>query len=135
MDNVYGYVNGKAVYSRDEFVFACRKFGPIKTDDELLEYAKKATSNWYDAGWHRTFETFYLSKYALAEPYCSLTKTEFDRLLELQKESQTKIKAIEDARCWKYVRTECFADNSEEEIWVDKDGVEKRIITVYPHGD
>ena len=33
---VYGYVNGKAVYSRNEFIFAVRGFGPIENDNELL---------------------------------------------------------------------------------------------------
>ena len=26
--NVYGYVNGKPTYSRDEFIFTVRGFGP-----------------------------------------------------------------------------------------------------------
>jgi hypothetical protein len=84
---VYGYVNGKAVYSRDEFTFAARGFGPIENDDELLAFAQKVTSNWYDAGWHRTFTHFYLSDYALSEPYRSLTLKEFARLKDLQKEA------------------------------------------------
>ena len=39
--NVYGYVNGKAVYSRDEFIFASRGFGEMTTDAEILKYAEK----------------------------------------------------------------------------------------------
>lgn len=132
---VFGYVNGKAVYSPDEFVFEARHFGPIQTDEELMAYAKKVTHNWYNAGWHRTFETFYLSDYALSEPYASLTKAEFNRLVELQKAAKAAAKAKEDARCWQYVTTVYYADNSEEELWRDKDGVEKWVMTVGPHGD
>ena len=83
---VYGYVNGKPTYSRDEFIFECRHFGPIETDEELLAYAEKVTSKWYYAGWHQSFVGFYLSDYALAEPYRSLTLKEFNRLKELQGE-------------------------------------------------
>lgn len=34
--NVYGYVNGKPTYSRDEFIFTVRGFGPIENDADLL---------------------------------------------------------------------------------------------------
>lgn len=36
--NVYGYVNGKPVFSRDEFIFEHRKRGPIEDDAELSPY-------------------------------------------------------------------------------------------------
>lgn len=52
--NVYGYVNGKPTYSRDEFIFTVRGFGPIENDADLLAFAEKATSRWYNAGWHQT---------------------------------------------------------------------------------
>ena len=39
--NVYDYVNGKAVYSRDEFIFKVRGFEEITSDFELLKFAKK----------------------------------------------------------------------------------------------
>ena len=133
--DVYGYVNGEAVFSRDEFVYKCRKRGPITDDDELIEFAEDVTHNWYDAGWHRTFTTYYLGDYALDEPCKSLTKTEYARLKELQKAERARIKAADKAREWKLERTEYFADNSVEEVWIDKDGTEKRVMTVYPHGD
>ena len=41
--NVYGYVNGKPVFSRDEFIFEHRKRGPIEDDAELIAFAEKAT--------------------------------------------------------------------------------------------
>jgi hypothetical protein len=82
--NVYGYVNGKAVYSRDEFIFTKRGFETIETDAELLKYAEKVTSNWYNAGHHHTFTTYYLGDYALDEPQASLTTEEYKRLKELQ---------------------------------------------------
>ena len=45
--NVYGYVNGKPVFSRDEFIFEHRKRGPIEDDAELIAFAEKATSGWH----------------------------------------------------------------------------------------
>lgn len=82
--NVYGYVNGKAVYSRDEYIFTKRGFEAIENDAELLKYAEKVTGNWYRAGHHHSFISFYLGDYALDEPQASLTKEEYKRLKELQ---------------------------------------------------
>ena len=48
--NVYGYVNGKPVYSHDEFAITARKFGPIESDDALIAYAEKETGHWHCAG-------------------------------------------------------------------------------------
>lgn len=132
---IYGYVNGKAVYSSDEFRYEARGFGAIENDEELLAFAEKVTSGWYDAGWTRTFTTYYLSDYALSEPYASLTGSEFNRLKELQAEARAEEKRIEEAKEWKYVETIYWADNSEEEVWVNKYGEEKRIMVVGPHGD
>lgn len=73
--NVYGYVNGKPVFSRDEFIFEHRKRGPIEDDAELIAFAEKATSGWHNAGWSHSFISFYLSDYALSEPFASLTLT------------------------------------------------------------
>ena len=99
--NVYGYVNGKPTYSRDEFIFAVRGFGPIENDADLLAFAEKVTSRWYNAGWHQTFATYYLSDYALSEPGRSLTVKEFNRLKELQQAAREAEKAADDAREWK----------------------------------
>lgn len=82
--NVYGYVNGKAVYSRDEYIFTKRGFETIETDAELIKYAEKVTHNWYSAGHSRTFISYHLGDYALDEPQASLTKEEYKRLKELQ---------------------------------------------------
>lgn len=133
--NVYGYVNGKPIYSRDEYVFACRGFGAIENDADLLAFAEKATHGWYHAGWKRTFTGFYLSDYALAEPRKSLTAKEFARLKELQTEAQAEAKRIEDAKQWRYVETVYWADNSVEEIYEDKDGNRKTVMVTGPHGD
>lgn len=135
-----GFYNGIPCYSHEEFVYRCRerelgRFGAIENDDELIEFARKASRNWYDAGWHQTFETYYLGDYALDEPKRSLTDAEYKRLKELQKEAQTKAKAKEDAREWKLVTTYYYADNSVEELWRDKDGNEKMVMTVGAHGD
>lgn len=60
--NVYGYVNGKPVFSRDEFIFEHRKRGPIEDDAELIAFAEKATSGWHNAGWSHSFISFYLHR-------------------------------------------------------------------------
>lgn len=133
--NVYGYVNGKAVYSRDEFIFAKRKFGVIESDEELMAFAEKASYGWSYAGWKHSFLDYYLSDYALSEPYASLTKAEFKRLKELQAEARAAHEAAEKAREWKKVDVIYWADNSVEEIWEDKDGNRKGFMAVGPHGD
>ena len=133
--NVYGYVNGKPTYSRDEFIFTVRGFGPIENDADLLAFAEKVTSRWYNAGWHQTFATYYLSDYALSEPFASLTLNEFGHLKELQQEAREAAKAADDARCWRLKETINWADNSVEEIYEDKDGNTKYVTVVGPHGD
>lgn len=132
---LYGYVNSKIVFTRDEFVFRARGFGPIETDEELMAFAEKVSGHWHNAGWSRKFTEFYLSDYACGEPYQHLTNKEFYRLKELQKQAQAAEKAADDAREWKKVDHICYADNSEEEIWEDKDGIRKTVMVVGPHGD
>lgn len=133
--DVYGYVNGKKAYSRDEYIEMCRGFADLHGDDELLEYAQKVTHDWYNAGWHRTFTSYYLSDYALEEPYRSLKKHEFERLKELQAEARAAEKAADDAREWRFIQSCYYADNSVEEVWEDKDGNRKIVMTTAPHGD
>lgn len=135
MNEVYGYVDGKAVYSRDEFIFEQRGFGAIQNDTDLLAYAEKVSWGWQNAGWKRRFTEFYLSDYALNEPYASLTHAEFERLKELQVAARQKEKELEEAQEWKYVETVYYADNSVEEIWENKYGERKSVMTVGPHGD
>ena len=128
-EKLYGYFGKKPVYgSRDNWIYTVRGFGPIESDKELMEYAEKVTWGWADAGWKRRFEDFYLSDYALAHPYS-------DRLKQLQKEARAAEKAADDAREWRLDRTVYYADNSVEEIWIDKNGEEKTVMTVGPHGD
>lgn len=131
----YGYVNGKPVYSRDEFVFAKRHFGPIESDEELVKYAEKVTHGWYDAGWKRSFISFYLSDYALSSPRQDLTKREFERLQELQQIARDEYNKAEAAKGWTLFETNYYADNSVEEVYRSKDGEEKIVMTVAPHGD
>lgn len=102
--NVYGYVNGKPTYSRDEFIFTVRGFGPIENDADLLAFAEKVTSRWYNAGWHQTFAAYYLSDYALSEPGRSLTVKEFNRLKELQQAAREAEKAADDAASGNFIR-------------------------------
>lgn len=135
MSNVYGWVNGEAVYTAEEFRYKARGFGAITNDDDLMAYAEKVTYGWSDAGHKRTFTSFYISDYALSQPYASLTRAEFDRLKELQAIARRKAKEADEARQWRYVRTIYWADNSIEEIWADKDGIEKTVLVDGPHGD
>lgn len=130
--NCYGYLNSEKVYGCDNWVYRCRGFGAITSDRRLMDYAKEVSHDWYDAGWHRTFETYYLDSYDFSSKF---TKAELARLKELKAEAIAKAKAADDAREWKYVKTIYWADNSEEELWVDKDGNEKLVMTVGPHGD
>ena len=132
---IYGWVNGEAVYTADDFRYKARGFGAITNDDDLMAYAEKVTYGWSSAGHKRTFIGFYLSDYAMSEPYASLTRAEFNRLKELQAEAIRKAKEADDARQWQYVRTIYWADNSIEEIWRDKDGAEKTVLVTGPHGD
>ena len=100
-----------------------------------MAFAEKATSGWHSAGWSHSFIDFYLSDYALSEPFASLTLSEFGRLKELQQEAREAAKAADDARCWRLKETINWADNSVEEIYEDKDGNIKRITVIGPHGD
>lgn len=134
--SVYGYVNGKAVYSRHVFIYESRHRGPIEDDDELLAFAYKVTNGWSFVGRPHTFIRFYLGDYALSEPKASLTYKEYARLRQLQAEAIAREKAAEDdARGWTLQSRFNYADNSVEEIWVDKDGVKKIVTVVPPHGN
>ena len=133
--NPYGFVNGKPVFSRNEFVFEHRGFGPITDDDALLAYAAKVTGGWSQAGWRRSFTSFHLSDYALSEPRRSLTDSEFERLNELQLIARKKEDAADNEREWRLIGTYGFADNSIEEVYEDKDGVRKTVMVMAPHGD
>lgn len=136
MGYVY-WMNGvkREFESRDEFIYERRGFGRIETDEELLAYAEKVTHGFQRAGWKHSFLGYYLSDYALSEPYQSLTNDEFARLKALQYRMRQEAKAADEARLWVKVETICYADNSEEEIWEDKDGIRKTVMTVHPHGD
>ena len=130
---VYGYVNGKPVYSHDEYAIEARHFGPFESDRDLLAYAEKETGHWSQAGWRRLFTDYYLSENDSL--YSRLTVGEWKRLQELQNATKRVIKAAQNARGWRRVDVCCWADNSEEEIWEDMYGNRKTIMTVAPHGD
>ena len=131
----YGTVNGEPVFTHNEFIYKSRGFGAITSDKDLVAFSKKVTDCWMQAGWHRSFRTYHLGDYALDEPKCSLTDAEYSRLKELQKETQKAYDKAEAARQWARVNTVAYADNSVEEIWRDKDGNEKRVMVIPPHGD
>lgn len=135
----YGVVDGEDVFSRDEFIFKGRGFGEImegqRGDRFLLKFAEEVTSGWYNAGHHQTFLGYYLSDFASSHPYCDLTKKEFERLKELQEEAIAEAKRIEDEKEWRYDHTIYWADNSEEEVWINKYGETKTVMAVQPHGD
>ena len=65
----------------DEKVYRFRGFGAIEDDRELLEWAEKVSNNWFDAGWHHTFISFYLGGYEFEQNF---TYKELVRLHELQ---------------------------------------------------
>lgn len=132
----YSY-NGKTTSfeTKDEFVIFKRGFGEIQTEDELISYAEKITYNWYNAGWHHSFITYYISDYVLSDLYQGLTNREFKWLKEIQKRKQKEAKEADEARCWKLVDRIYWADNSTEAIYEDKNGVRKTEMEVAPHGD
>lgn len=131
--SVYGYVNGKPVYSHDEFAYAARGFGPIESEEELLAFAAKVTQGWFNAGWKRTFETYYLD--GDRELRAELTKSEFAALKEMQRKLIVEHERVEREKEWKLVGTFGYADNSVEEVYENKYGERKTVMTVYPHGD
>ena len=133
--NPFGFVNGKPVFSRDEFVFEHRSLGPIIDDDALLAYATKVTGSWSQSGWKRSFTSFHISDYALSEPRRSLTDDEFARLVELQRIAKKKEDDAENERGWRLIGTYGFADNSVEEVYEDRNGVRKTVMVTAPHGD
>lgn len=104
--NVYGYVNGKPVYSRDEFIFESRSSRykdytnvnlkeQITNDTELLKFAEKVTYGWQRHGHRQKFTHYFLA--TSEEPYNSLTLDEFNRLKQIQEEKYAEWKA-EEAR-------------------------------------
>ncbi len=133
--NIYGYVNGEAVFSANEFVYKSRGFGALETDEEIFNYAQKVTYNWSTGTYKADFRTFYLSDYALSEPRRSLTADEFKRLQAMQDSVRREHDKAEEARQWQKVDTLYWADNSVEEIWRDKYGTEKRVTVIGAHGD
>ena len=127
-NGVYGYVNGKAFYSRNEYIYACRHFGPIENDKELIEFALKKCGK-------RKLTDMWRGDYALDHPKCDLTNDEYKRLKWLQAVELKRLKEEDKAREWKLTGRFCYADNSVEEEWTDKDGNKKIVMVVYPHGD
>ena len=132
---VWMYYNGKPMYSRDEYIFTKRGFKEIVSDDFLLQYAEKVTYGWSQSGHKRTFTGYYLGSYCLDHPISDLTDKEYARLKELQEEARAEAQRIEDEKEWKYDHTVYWADNSEEEIWINKYGEKKSVMVVQPHGD
>ena len=88
-DRVYGYVNGYACHSPEEFVYKCRKFGEITNDSDLIDWAEKCSHNWYNAGHHETFATFYIDSYDFSRNF---TQSELNRLRELQIQAKEDLK-------------------------------------------
>ena len=102
----YGYVNGKPVYSRDEFIFESRSSRykdytdvnlkeQITNNTELLKFAEKVTYGWQRHGHRQKFTHYFLT--TSEEPYNSLTLDEFNRLKQIQEEKYAEWKA-EEAR-------------------------------------
>lgn len=132
---VWMYYNGKPMYSRDEYIFTKRGFKEIISDEFLLKYAEKVTYGWSQSGQKQTFTSYWLGSYCLDHPISDLTDKEYARLKELQEEARAEAQRIEDEKEWRYDHTIFWADNSEEEIWINKYGEKKSVMTVAPHGD
>lgn len=96
----YGMVNGKTVYSAEEFRYESRGFGEITSDEELIKFAEKVTWGWQSAGHKQSFANYYLSDYAMSEPFKSLTRKEFERLKVLQEEERAKLAEINKKYSW-----------------------------------
>lgn len=129
--NVYGYYNGKPCYSEQEYTYSCRRHGAFHDDAEMIAFIKKLPAN----GLKRPIEKCYFSDYCLEEPRKSLTRAEFNRLLYLQQKAIEAQEEFEESLNWRYVHTVYWADNSEEELWVNGLGEEKWVMSVHPHGD
>lgn len=102
--------------------------------EQMVEYGTKAFG-WYHAGHRRNFINYYLSDYCLDRIYDIFTKDEVNQLREYQNQLREEHKKAEKSREWKLTNTIYWADNSVEEIYTDKDGKEKTIMVVAPHGD
>ena len=131
----YGYYNGTPFYSEEDFKHACRHHGPFADDDELMAFVEKETHGWYRHGHKHTFTSYFLSDYGPDDDLRHLTRAEYKRLKELQNIAKAEYKEAEEARNWQLIETVYWADNSVEEVWIDKDGIKKTIMTVGPHGD
>lgn len=129
---VWGYFNGEPKYTEEDWIYSIRDHGACESDEELIALAQKISGNWFDAGWHRTFTTYYIDMYEFQRNF---TRAERKRLHELQAEAIAAEKAADDAREWRFKERYYWADNSIEEVWVDKDGIEKIVTIEYPHGD
>lgn len=120
--------------SKDEFVKFKRGFEEFKSDEEMVKYLDER-GVFYDGGWRREFIDFYISDYCLNPIYDYLTEEEVERLKAYQAKLIAEHEAAEAAKEWRKVETLYWADNSIEEVWEDKDGNRKTIMTVGPHGD
>lgn len=122
----YGWIstdaNGNTVRhefeTEEEYKVARRKYPLITDDNELVEKAREWSGNWYDAGHKGTFEGYYLSPNGdYWNRLCqTLTKSEWNRLIELQKETrqftkeceQRMFKAFEEKRPLTYDECKAF---------------------------
>lgn len=120
--------------SHDEAVIHKRGFERFESDDQMVAWLEEKGA-FQCAGHRRSFLNFYISNYCMDPIYDFLTNDEVKHLREVQKRKQAEKEAAEAAREWKKVETSYYADNSVEEIWEDKDGNQKTIMTVMPHGD
>lgn len=120
--------------SKDDYVKFKRGFESFCSLDEMVSYVEEKT-HFYHAGWRRTFLDYYISEYCLDPIYDHLTADEVKQLRGYQEQLRAAAKAADEAREWKKVDTYYYADNSVEDVWEDKDGNRKTVMTVGPHGD
>lgn len=125
----YCYNGVKMSLTHDEFVIMKRGIESFESDESLVEWLKKVTSGF------QKFVDAYISDYTCGDYYDNLTDAEFKRVKEYQKELIQIEKDADNKREWKLKESSFYADNSVEETYVDKNGIEKTIMTVQPHGD
>lgn len=130
---VYGYVNGRPIYNRDEWIYSSRGFGPLLNDDDLLTFSGKVTHKWHTDGWRKGFEQFPLFDFETDQPYASLTQTEFNRLKTIQMAVKEKIRRFKREKGWELVETVRYEDNSAEEIYENRYGERKTVQIESPH--
>ena len=120
--------------SRTEYNKFRRGFDHFESVEHMVNYLD-ANGYFQQAGHKCSFLDFFLSDWDGARIHDLLTPEEFQQLKDYQQKLIAQFREAEKAREWKLVDTYYYADNSVEQIWEDKNGLRKTVMTVGPHGD